>query len=68
MHFGWRGCDEHCRACLGDSTVGTDKDGIDYVEFCTERGTKMRKGAEWEQNRPFKPTMCATGGDRCPVK
>ena len=48
--------------------MATDTDGIDYVEFSTERGTKTRKGAEWEKNRPFKPRMYATGGDRCPAK
>ena len=53
---------------MGDFTVGTDKDGHHYVEFSTERGTKTRKGGEWEQNRPFKPRMYATGGDHCPVK
>ena len=53
MHFGWRGCDEHRRVCLGDFTVATDTDGIDYmyVEFSIERGTKTRTAAEWEKNR-----------------
>ena len=68
MHFGWRGCDEHQCVCLGDFTVATDTDGIDYVEFSTERGTKTRTSAGWEKNHPFKPKMYATRGDRCPVK
>ena len=33
MHFGWRGCDEYRHVCLGDFTVATDTDGIDYVEY-----------------------------------
>ena len=32
MHFGWRGCDEHQCVCLGDFTVATDTNGIDYVD------------------------------------
>ena len=67
MHFGWRGCDEHRRACYGDFRFGRDK-GQEYVEFCTERGTKTRTGAEsGESLRAFNPRMYATGTERCPV-
>ena len=41
MHFGWRGVDEHRRVCCG---VGSDDQGIQYVELKTERGTKIRTG------------------------
>ena len=44
MQFGWRGCDEHCHVCLGDFKVCTDSDGIDYVEFNTERQGKVLNG------------------------
>ena len=67
MHFGWRGCDEHRCACYGDFLFGRHK-GQEYVEFCTERGTKTRTGAEaGESLRGFNPRMYATGTERCPV-
>ena len=67
MHFRWRGCDEHRCACYGDFRFGRDK-GQKYVEFCTERGTKMRTGAEaGESLRAFNPRMYAIGTERCPV-
>lgn len=63
------GCDEHRRVCLGDFKIGTDSEGIEYVEFNTERGTKTRKGVEWEENRPFNPRMYATTDEKkCPVR
>ena len=68
MHFGWRGSDENCRTCLGDFHISKDENGTEFVEFCTERGTKTRTGAEWQQERAFNPCMYATGTDRCPVK
>ena len=68
MHFGWRGRDEHRKVCLGDFHVGQDSNGTDYVEFDTERGTKTRRGMEWETGRAFNPRMYATGDERCPVK
>jgi len=46
MHFGWRGVDEHRRVCCGDFEVGSDDQGIEYVELKTERGTKTRTGCE----------------------
>ena len=68
MHFGWRGNDEHRRTCLGDFHISKDENGTEFVEFRTERGTKTRTGAEWQQERAFNPRMYATGTDHCPVK
>ena len=49
-HFGWGGGrrDEHRKACYGDFTFGCDTDGVEYVEFSKERGTKTRTGVEQE--------------------
>ena len=38
------------------------------MEFDTERGTKTKRGMEWENGRAFNPRMHATGDERCPVK
>ena len=60
MHFEWRGCDEHCRACYGNFCFGRDK-GQEYVELCTERRTKTRTGAEaGESLHAFNLRMYAT--------
>ena len=67
MHFGWRGIDEHKRVCFGDFQLGRDDQGVEYVEFCVERGTKTRNGCEGQQERAFNPRMYAVGGYRCPV-
>ena len=66
MHFRWRGCDEHRRACYGDFGFGRDK-GQECVEFCTERGTKTTGAESGESLRAFNPRMYATGTERCPV-
>ena len=39
---------------------GRDTDGVEYVEFSKERGTKTRIGVEGETSRPFRPRMYAT--------
>ena len=68
MHFGWRGCDEHRRACYGDFRGGVSDDGREYMEFSVERGSKTRTGADpGEAQRAFHPRMFATGAIRCPV-
>ena len=68
MHFGWRGRDEHRKACYGDFTFGCDTDGVEYVEFSKERGTKTRTGVEGEASRQFRPRMYATNNlEKCPV-
>ena len=64
MHFGWRVIDEHKRVCFGDFQLGRDDQGVEYVEFCVERGTKTRNGCEGQQERAFNPRMYAVGGYR----
>ena len=67
MHFGWRGRDEHRRACYGDFVLGTNEEQ-ECVEFCIERGTKTQTGGDsGETLRAFNPRMYATGTDKCPV-
>ena len=41
MHFGWRGGDEHRRACYGDFRGGVSDDGREYFEFSVEHGSKF---------------------------
>jgi len=67
IHFGWRGRDEHHRACYGDFHIAKDDQGCEYVEWQVERGTKTRTGAEGETQRAFNPRMYSTGTERCPV-
>ena len=69
MHFGWRGRDEQWKVQLGDFEIRKDpSDGLQFVQFCVERGTKTRTGLEGQQERAFSPRMCATGDERCPVE
>ena len=67
MHFGWRGVDEHRRVCYGDFELGCDDEGVEFVQFKVERGTKTRTGCEGQQERAFNPRMYAHGGENCPV-
>ena len=67
MHFGWRSVDEHRRVCYGDFEVGSDDQGIQYVELKTERGTKTRTGCEGQKERAFNPRMYAKNEKDCPV-
>ena len=62
-HMGTRGCDEHHKFRLGDFTIKSSTDGVEFVEFSAERGTKTRSG-ETEKStnadaRAFKPKMWA---------
>ena len=68
IHLGWRGRDEHRKACYGDFSITADKEGIEYVEWKMERGSKTRSGGENRQTeRAFNPRMYATKIERCPV-
>ena len=67
IHFGWRGQDEHHRACYGDFHIAKDDQGCEYVEWQVERGMKTRTGAEGKTQRAFNPRMYSTGTERCPV-
>ena len=54
MHFGWRGRDEQRKVQLGDFEIHEDpSDGLQFVQFCVERGTKTRTGLEGQQERAF---------------
>ena len=53
--FWMEGRDEHRKACYGDFIFGCDTDGVEYVEFSKERGTKTRTGVEGEASQPFRP-------------
>ena len=66
-HFGWRGRDEHRRACYGDFHFAQDEQGCEYVEWQVERGTKTRTGVEGQTERAFNARMYSTGTERCPV-
>ena len=72
-HMGTRGCDEHHKFQLGDFTIKSSPDGLEYVEFSAERGTKTRTGETVKSTnadaRTFKPKMWATpeNPERCPV-
>ena len=71
--MGTRGCDEHHKFCVGDFTIKSTSDGLEYVEFSAERGTKMRTGETVKSTnadaRAFKPKIWATPENpaRCPV-
>ena len=71
--MGTRGRDEHHKFRFGDFSVKSTSDGLDYVEFSAERGTKTRTGETTKSTnadaRAFKPKMWATpeNPDRCPV-
>ena len=48
-----RGCGEHHKFRFGDLSVKTNSEGLEYVEFLAERGTKTRTG---ETEKSIMPT------------
>ena len=72
-HMGTRGCDKHHKFWFGDFTIKSSPDGVEYVEFSAERGTKTRSGETVKSTnadaRSFKPKMWATpeNPSKCPV-
>ena len=71
--MGTRGCDEHHKFRVGDFSIKSTSDGLEYVEFSAERGTKTRTGETVKSTnadaRAFKLKMWATPENpaRCPV-
>jgi len=66
IHFGLRGCDEHCQMYWSDEKLLRDADGTKYLEYC-ERQTKTKSGEEPRNIRPVKPKAFA-GPDGPPEK
>ena len=72
-YMGTRGCNEHHKFLFGDFTIKSSPDGVEYVEFSAERGTKTRSGETVKSTnadaRSFKPKMWATleNPSKCPV-
>ena len=66
--FGWRAADEHKIVKLGDLKLKTVPNGVQYVEWEIERGTKTRNGGTHVKEIKFNPKFWATGAPkRCPV-
>ena len=69
LHFGFRARDEARKLCFGDIKLCVDENNGRYIEWDTERGSKTRTGAEWNNNhRIFNPKAYETGLSDCPVK
>ena len=53
---------------LSDLKLKTVPNGVQYVEWEIERGTKTRNGGTDVKERKFNPNVWATGAPkRCPV-
>jgi len=65
--LGFRGCQEARQLMWGDFAFKKDSDGIEFVEWHTERETKTRKGVG--SVRAFTPKLFPNKKDqyRCPV-
>ena len=66
LHFGFRARDEARKLCWGDIGLEKDNSGEHLVLYC-ERGTKTRKGEEFEVKRAFNPIVYATNSENCPI-
>ncbi len=68
--FGYRGRDESSKMLLGDIRLCKDKDGREYLEWGTERGSKTRTGEHTgpKNQRAFSGKAYEFNSDRCPVK
>ena len=69
--MGTRGCDEHHKFWFGDFSNKSFPDGVEYVEFSAERGTRSGETVKSTNAdaRSFKLKMWATpeNPSKCPV-
>ena len=55
--------------CYGDVKLCVDTNGVKYLEWDKERGSKTRTGEKSNAHqRAFNPRAYETGADQCPVK
>ncbi len=68
--FGYRGRDESTKMLLGDVRLCQDKNGREFLEWGTERGSKTRTGEQTgpKNQRAFSGKAYEFDSDRCPVK
>ena len=67
-NFGYRARNESRKLCFGDIILSCDTNGVRYLEWNKERGSKTRTGEKSNSHqRAFNPRAYETGGDQCPV-
>ena len=67
--FGYRARDESRKLCYGDTKLLKDENGMEFLEWDKERGSKTRTGeVSKSHQRAFNPRAFETGGKQCPIK
>ena len=69
VNFGYRARDEARKLKFRDLKLSTDENGLKYLEWDKERGTKTRTGEKHNSHqRAFNPKAVETPDEYCPIR